>query len=103
MNVQEYMTKSGIPYHLKGHLFVKELIEAAIKKPDVSLGMLEAEVIAKHKMTHSGLERRIRYAINIGYPNMDADIKKKIFFDAEKVSAGAYIKSVAYAISNKLI
>lgn len=103
MTVQDFMLVSGAPMHLTGYEMLKEAIEIEIEGP-VKPIMAVYEVVAKtHNTTAYSVERNIRTAIQKGYSNLDADIKKKLFRNAEKVATGNYIKTISYAIRNNLI
>ena len=105
MTVQDFMLVSGVPMSLKGYDLLKEAIEINIEeqvKPIPIMAVYE-DIARKHNANAYTVERNIRTAIRKGYPNLDADIKEKLFRNAERVASGNYIKTISYAIRNNLI
>ena len=99
MTIPEFMLKSGIPVHLSGYGEVEMMLQESIKNPENNFGTLLKTI--PHDVADNG--RTVRYAIKMGFPNMDKNLKKQLFGDVEKVSAHRYIKTVALAIRNNLI
>lgn len=104
MKVKEIMKKSGIPMHLKGYEVLTMCIESHVKNPEKTMSELYAEVYDASKCKFWSVERNIRTALRIGYPNMDSELKKTLFQNsASEPSAGEFIKAVSCAIRNDLI
>ena len=103
MNVNEYMAKSGIPVHLKGFEATKRAIELSIEKPDIGCMEIYNIVAKEYGITSYAVERRIRFAVNQGFRNMDEELRNIIFKNEDHVTRIHYIKNVAYAITHNLI
>lgn len=103
MTVQDFMLVSGVPMHLTGYELLKEAIEISIEEPVKPIMAVYEDIARKHNANACTAERNIRTAIQKGYPNLDADTKKKLFYNAERVATGNYIKTISYAIRNNLI
>lgn len=97
MTVQEYMLKSGVPVHLTGYNEVEMMLLESIKNPEKNFENL-LKILPRDTCG-----RTVRYAIKMGFPNMDKKLKKQLFGNEKKVSAHRYIKTVSIAIKNNLI
>lgn len=97
MTVRDFLIKSGIPVHLTGYSEVEMMLLESIKKPEKNFENL-LKILPRDTCG-----RTVRYAIKMGFPNMDKKLKKQLFGNEKKVSAHRYIKTVAHAIRNNLI
>lgn len=103
MNVNEYMVKSGIPAHLKGFEATKRAIELCIEKPDIGCMEIYNTIAKEYGISSYAVERRIRFALNQGFRNMDEELKNIIFNNEDHLTRIHYIKNVAFAITNGII
>ena len=103
MEVKEFMSKSGIPLDLKGWPLVKRGIELGTEMPEISVEKIYEIIAEENNISKAAAERRMRWAITQGYPNMDSELKNKIFANKKEISSGRYIKSVSIAILNDII
>lgn len=103
MTVKEFMLKSGAKMSLKGYDELKKCIEMAIEEPDVPVSKIQMVIAEREGSTYPRIERNIRTCIEKAYPFMDKELKRTLFSRKERVTAGDYIKSVAYAIRKGVI
>lgn len=103
MTVQEFMVKSGVPMHLKGHEFLKDALMKHIEHPEKKISAIITEVASDYKSSYLAAERDIRTAIDKGYPDMDKALKSRLFNNRDKVTTGELIRTVSYAIRNRII
>lgn len=100
MTVNEFMLKSGISIGLNGFAFIKTGLEIMTesKNPPETLGSLIGEISKKCNRTYPAVDKSIRRAIENGYPNMDAELKKSLFNDKEIVKSAEFFKAAVFAI-----
>ena len=103
MTVQEFMSISGVPLHMRGYDLIKESLEMLVENPNMSICKIDDTLARNRNSSNAAIKSNIRTAIVRGYPKLDANIKNVLFGNAEKISTAEYLKSIATAIRNNII
>ena len=101
MTVDEFMLKSGIRMGLKGYDVTKRAIELQVKYPEKTISEITMVIAQEKSKSYDAITRNMRSAVVECYGKMDDSIKK--IFQGEEPTAGKFVKTVAYALSNNLL
>ena len=103
MTVKEFMAKSGCNITSRCYEYLPMALEIASEAPDMSLSVICEKVANEREVTHKAVSKALDRLVKGSYQNMDADIKKAVFNNREKVTTAKYIRGVSNAIRNGII